>query len=251
MLAVYSNNNVQMNFRTIPRRRFTMTTHFPESPVSAQPSKLNEKLVWGVLLVGLGILFLAGRFFNLDSFILPIIAAVLIGAGIVTRHAGPMTPGGILAGISLGTFAMNLPMVQGDAEGGVFLLSFALGWYSIVLLSALFTQETQWWAIVPAGIMGGIGAGVFAMNAYAWGDNAEGGVFLLSFALGWFSITALSALFTKETHWWAAIPGTIMAVIGGAVLAGGVALQTLEFVSDFWSLALIAGGAYLLWQRNR
>ena len=84
-----------------------------------------------------------------------------------------------------------------------------------------------------------------------WGENAEGGVFLLSFALGWFSITILSALFTKETHWWAAIPGVIMALVGGAVMMGGVALQTLEVVGDFWPLALIAGGAYLLWQRNR
>lgn len=228
-----------------------MTTHIPETPVSTQPTNNRDKMTWGVLLIALGILFLVGRFFSLDSFVLPIIAIVLIGAGIVTRHAGPMIPGGILTGISLGTWAMNLPMVTGDAEGGVFLLSFALGWYSIILLTALFTKEAQWWPLIPAGIMGGIGAGVFAMNAYPWGNNAEGGVFLLSFALGWFSITALSALFTKETHWWAAIPGTIMALVGGAVLMGGVALQTLEIVSDFWPLALIAGGAYLLWQQNR
>jgi len=228
-----------------------MTAQFPESPVSAESTKSNHNVLWGILRIALGILFLAGRFFNLESFLLPIIAAILMGAGIYTRHAGPMIPSGILAGVSLGTFAMNLPMVTGDAEGGVFLLSFALGWYSIVFLSALFTKETQWWAIIPAGIMGGIGTGVFAMNSYPWGNDAEGGVFLLSFALGWFSITAISALFTQKPQWWAAIPGTIMALIGGAVLVGGVALQTLEVVSDFWPLALIAGGAYLLWQRNR
>ncbi len=228
-----------------------MTTHIPENPVSTQPEGSRNKMTWGILLIALGILFLAGRFLNLDALVLPIIAAALIGAGIVTRHPGPMIPGGIMAGISLGIWASELPLVTGDAKGGVFLLSFALGWYSIILLTALFTREAQWWPLIPAGIMGGIGVGVFAMNAYPWGENAEGGVFLLSFALGWFSITILSALFTKETHWWAAIPGVIMALVGGAVMMGGVALQTLEVVGDFWPLALIAGGAYLLWQRNR
>lgn len=226
-----------------------MTIHTPESPVSGQPTK-NNNVTWGVLLIALGVLFLAGRFLNLDQFTLPVIAAVLIGAGVATRHAGPMIPGGILAGISLGAWATTLPMVQGDAEGGAFLLSFALGWYSIIALTAWFTDETQWWPLIPAGILGGIGAGVVAMNTFAVRGDAEGGVFLLSFALGWFSITALSALLTKEPQWWAAIPGTILAVIGAAVLMGGVALQTLEVVSDWWPLALIVGGGWLVWKRR-
>jgi hypothetical protein len=40
------------------------------------------------------------------------------------------------------------------------MLSFALGWVLITVLTAVFTEETHWWALIPAAIMGLIGGTV-------------------------------------------------------------------------------------------
>lgn len=228
-----------------------MSTPLPEIPVQSSPERRDERGIWGILLLALGGILLAGRFFDLDAYVLPVIAAILIGAGIVTRAAGFFIPGGIMAGISLGAWATMLPGLSGDVQGGAFLLSFALGWYSIIVLSMLFTKEPQYWPLIPAGIIGGVGAGVMAMGAFAVNNDAEGGLFLLFFSLGWFSITLFSLFLGKERHWWAIVPGTIMAVVGGAILLGGAALQTLEFVGNWWPLLFTIGGLYLLFKRNR
>ena len=40
------------------------------------------------------------------------------------------------------------------------MLSFALGWLLIPILSTLFTDDRHIWALIPAGIMGVIGGGL-------------------------------------------------------------------------------------------
>jgi hypothetical protein len=42
-------------------------------------------------------------------------------------------------------------------SGGIFLLVMSLGWFSITILSKLFTDDTQVWALIPATIMALIG----------------------------------------------------------------------------------------------
>ncbi len=81
-------------------------------------------------------------------------------AGLLTRKAGWFIPGGILTGIGAGVALVDGPLARlipanllpGD-EGGLFMLAFAGGWFLIVLTTALFTDETQWWPLIPGGIM--------------------------------------------------------------------------------------------------
>jgi hypothetical protein len=121
-------------------------------------------LLGGVILIALGILFLFGDFIGnffqfLDGPLFLLVPAVgLIGWGILVRHAGPIIPGGILSGIAFGATLTE----QGWAtdEGGLFMFGFAAGWVLITLLTAVFTDETHWWALIPAAIMGLIGFAV-------------------------------------------------------------------------------------------
>jgi hypothetical protein len=101
--------------------------------------------------------------------------------------------------------------------------------------------------LVPGGILSGIGFGVFLVGGplSGIGDPVTGGVFMLCFALGWALITLLSPLAGK-LHWWPLIPGGVMALFGGALLAGSAGLQALNLVGKAWPLALIAGGLYLI-----
>jgi hypothetical protein len=167
-----------------------------------QVEKKRDGLVGGLILVVIGLVALVGQFINFGSFpdlellILPVIGVILLLWGIFAREAGPIIPGGIMSGIGLGIFLTSGPL------------------------------------------------------ELASGDNG-GGVFMLSFALGWVLITVLTAVFTSETHWWALIPAAIMGLIGGTVLVGGVFETILTLLGKFWPLALIVLGVGILAQAMR
>ena len=80
------------------------------------------------------------------------LGGLFLVAGIVGWQAGFLIPGGILTGIGLGaTFTQNPQLATTEtAQGGVFFIGFALGWFLITVLSKSFTSETQWWTLTPA-----------------------------------------------------------------------------------------------------
>lgn len=137
--------------------------------------KNREGLIWGLILVIIGILTLVAQFtdFNWPTnwgvFFLSGLGALFLLVGIAQREAGWMIPGGILSGIGLGIVLNEGPfnLFPGLDDGGVFMLSFAAGWGLIALLTAVFTNETHWWALIPGGIMGLIGAAVLWEGIFA------------------------------------------------------------------------------------
>lgn len=165
--------------------------------------QLNEKRnewIGGLILIGLGLFFLANQFidFNWDRvgiYFLPALGGVFLLAGILTRQAGLIIPGGILSGI---------------------------GWGSVLVT-----------------------------GPFSGSGDVEGGVFMLTFALGWTLITGLTAVFTEKTHWWPLIPGGIMALIGGGILFGGVFMQGLTLLGQLWPVFLILLGLFVLYQGMR
>ena len=155
--------------------------------------KKRDNLIGGTILVSIGLLILAGNIidlggFKLGAYILPAISLLLLLWGIITREAGPIIPGGIIAGISMGIF---LAGGFSDVEG-------------------------------------------------------NGGLFMVAFAGGWVLITLLTAVFTDEPHWWALIPGSIMALVGFTALYGGIFAKILAFLGTVWPITLIALGIYIL-----
>lgn len=166
-------------------------------------SELKEKrneVVWGLILVGIGLLALAGRVINIEMdnwglWFLPALGGAFLLWGILSREAGLIIPGGIISGI---------------------------GWGSVLV------------------------AGPFGFEG-----DVEGGVFMLAFALGWAAITVLTAVFTDEAHWWALIPGGIMAVIGMGILFGGFFLSLLTLAGKIWPVFLILLGVYVLYTANK
>ncbi len=127
----------------------------------------RDGLVGGLILIGIGVIALLAQFVDFISwesfgvyFLLLLGCAFLIW-GIFSREVGPMIPGGILSGLGLGTVMLvNGWTPAGMDEGGVFLLVFGLGWFLITLLTAVFTNQTQWWALIPGGIIGFVGLSI-------------------------------------------------------------------------------------------
>lgn len=107
---------------------------------------------------------------------------------------------------------------------------------------------------VPAGIIGGLGMGIIAeTNPFNWlllSDLPEGAPFMFAFAVGWLSIVVMSAVIGDDWHWWAFIPATIFALIGGTVAFGGVFEVMLSALGKGWPIILIAIGLKSLFSRQ-
>lgn len=125
--------------------------------------KNRNEIAGGSVLILLGVIFLLLQWLpdNLGVFIPFIIGVMLLGWGIVVRHAGPIIPGGIMTGIGVGVLLVEWIFPQ--ANEAIFLLGFGMGWVLITVATALFTDETHWWPLIVAGIMLFIGA------AATWG----------------------------------------------------------------------------------
>jgi hypothetical protein len=129
------------------------------------PANRNA-LIGGLILIFGGALAFIGQVVP-DNWGLGFGLLVLLGlglafhiAGLLTREPGWFIPGGILTGIGAGIALVDGPLARlipagllpGD-EGGLFMLAFAGGWFLIVVTTALFTDETHWWPLIPGGIM--------------------------------------------------------------------------------------------------
>jgi len=168
---------------------------------------MNDKrknLIGGLILIALGTLALFNQFFEIPALeniaigFVAILGAIFLAAGVIKREAGFLIPGGILSGI---------------------------GWGIILIAGPWFQRFVH--------------------------SQAEGGIFMLAFAAGWVSITIFTALFAEETHWWALIPGGIMALIGGALFFQGGFLTALELLGSWWPLILIVMGIVTLFSARK
>lgn len=115
----------------------------------------------GILLITIGASLLLFRIINLSELFPLFLGLAFLVSGALTRKPGLIIPGGIIGGVGLGILAMNYnPLIaeQDPAAGGLFLLGFAAGWLSIPLFTRLFTGSTEWWPLIPGGILAAIGA---------------------------------------------------------------------------------------------
>lgn len=137
----------------------------------------------GLVLVGIGLMIFLVNRLDLGVMLFPLLGGSFLLWGVLSRAAGPLIPGGVLSGIGLGVVLKSqFGQLMGDEHaGGLFLLGFAVGWLIITLLSRIATDDPQWWALIPGGIMATVGGAVLL-----------GGVWLE--LLSWISAAWLSAM---------------------------------------------------------
>lgn len=132
----------------------------PLAPAPEAPSRRPPSREWiaGLVLIGIGVLLLAGRFVpDMGDYVVLVIGLGLLAIFVVTRSYGALIPGGIVSGIGLGIVVQQA--VGGDAGPGLFLLAMGGGFVAIWLLALLFRlPENHWWPLIPGGIIGLVGA---------------------------------------------------------------------------------------------
>ena len=141
------------------------------------------------------------------------------------------------------------------AAGQVFKINMQ-GWVFFAVLAAIFLAwglfTRTFGLIIPGGMLGGIGLGIFLTGLPVGGASEfiTGGVFLIGFAAGWALISLLSLFTSDRLAWWPLIPGGILAAIGAVLMTGSAGLGLFTALGYAWPLALIGVGAYILLKRK-
>ena len=127
-------------------------------------NRRSHRIAGGVILILFGMATLLQSWFDIGNYVVLLLGLGMLGWGSVSRRTGWIIPGGVLSGIGLGILAMEGPWrLPIENQNGLFLLCFALGWFLITILTAIFTC-TQWWALIPGGIMALIGGSILVTN---------------------------------------------------------------------------------------
>lgn len=123
------------------------------------------------------------------------------------------------------------------------------GWIVMIIglgLVGAFIYTRLYGYLVPGGIMTGLGVGIVASETLTFAsDEGTGGVVVLGLGLGFLAIWVIGTfVHVAQHHWWPVVPGGILAVVGGALVIGGQAVDLL----DYWGVAVIAVGLFVLWR---
>lgn len=200
---------------------------------------LRSGIVWGILLILAGILFLlnALEVIQISDYFWSIL---LLFGGIVflsvfavdRKQWWAIIPGLVLFGVGL-IAALNLliPSFPDSIGGGIMLGSISLAF----ILIYLFNREA-WWTIIPGGVLATL---AIAVAVEPWLTEFQ---FVSLFFLGLGGTFAILGLLpTPEGKMrWAFIPAVVLAVIGVIFMFVGGAVQYL------WPVALIVGGLLIL-----
>lgn len=198
------------------------------------------RLFWGLALLLMGVAFLG---FNLgflpqfDEFLWAAFLGILsvlffftyFSSGI--RAWGWLFPATILGALSAIVY-LSSTAINGDFLGAIFMAAVALPFWV-----AFFLDKNNWWAIIPAGVISTITL-IILLSATRMDGDLIGGIFMLGLGLVFIVIYLLN-----REHWWALIPGGVIATIGFTALTSGLSLSPA--LSDRIPPAVFFGGLSL------
>lgn len=121
------------------------TESMANPPVTEKQGHRSGRLAAGIALVIVGLFTLVAQFApgsDLDLYLVLGLGIVFLAWGIFVRNAGPIIPGCILSGIGLGiVLEKTIGLPNTGANGGLMLLSMALGFAAITPLTAVFAKS--------------------------------------------------------------------------------------------------------------
>lgn len=207
-------------------------------------TRTDPRLLWGLLLIALGLLFLVQTLdlIPADFSLLWVVIFGLGGLAFLYVYANgrenwwALIPGFTLLGLATMILISELVPDSGEWAGAIFLG--AIGFSFVVIY---FTNRDMWWAIIPAGTLLSVAA-IVLLTPLIGGQ--AGGLLFLGLALTFLLVAIVP---TPEGQMrWAWIPAVILFALGLLVLASAAPL-----IGYVWPLVLIGGGLYLLLRNSR
>lgn len=204
-------------------------------------NQTRSPLVWGLVLITLGALFLLQSIGIIGSVMAPLWVLIFaLGGGVFlyfywTDRAGrwwAVIPGLALIGIASVIALGELWPSSGALGGALFLASLSLAFWLVYL-----TRREQWWAIIPGGALATL-ALVAGLDTINLGIDT-GGIFLLGLGV---TFLALAFIETAQGRMkWALIPAAVLIVLGLVVT-----FESARMLPVMGPLMLIVGGGYLV-----
>lgn len=193
--------------------------------------------LWPLLLVALGLLFLAQNLGWLGGMVGWVWALVFIAVGGAflylfyqrREHWWTLIPGFALWGLAAA-------VLGGTLGGALFLALIGVGFVGVYLV-----QHEHWWALIPGGVL--LTLGLVAYLGTATPGYDTGWVFFLGIAATFFALYALPEAASRQR--WAIYP----ALAALAVMALTLVSSTVG--SYLVPIVLIALGVYLFWRSGR
>jgi hypothetical protein len=202
---------------------------------------------WWALIPGGIMLFLALTTLTVDSIGGEWIGSLflfLIGLSFLVVYLNNRTrTWALLVAYILGVLSIAPAMASGGGDtaayfGSVFFLAIAMPFFILY-----FRSNENWWAIIPAGVTTVL-AVITALAIAGWIRNANQGGYANALLMGGLAAT-FAVVWLRHNKPWAKIVATVLAA---------VAVASVFFVSSyeiFWPIAIILGGAYLLYTALR
>jgi hypothetical protein len=200
--------------------------------------KRNLNVMWGLLLIGGGVLFLLQNlgYLNRVSGYLWALGLGALGLGFLASYFmerdrwWAIIPGVVLLSLAalVGLQAWNSELV-GPWSGPLVLGGVALAFWLVYLARRAF-----WWAIIPAGVLTTLAVVARIDNA---GGPSTGAVFFFGLAA-----TFIVVLLATRMSW-AIWPAAGLALVAVFILVG-----QSRFINYLWPVLLIAAGLFILFR---
>jgi len=205
--------------------------------------KLESRILWGILLIAGGVLFLLDSlgFIAVGTVLWPVligIASLVFLSIFVTAPTSnwwAAIPGFVLLGLA-GTIALDqlAPEVGEVWSGSLFLGGISLAFWVVYLVNT-----ENWWAVIPGGVL--LTLALVAGLSEMFQGIEMGGVFFLGLGLTFALLVLLPTPEGRLT--WALIPAVVLLVMGALIIAAAE-----DLINYVWPVALILGGLYLVYR---
>ena len=196
-------------------------------------------LIWGGLLVLLGLLLLIDNLELLGDWDVPIWSLMLGASGLIflavyvndREQWWALIPGLVILGIAVAVFLAERDLVPDYAVATIILAGVGLPFLFIFI-----ADRQHWWGLIPALTMGGIALGVLFEGIGAIGGEAVGG-----FVVGGIGLGFLSIYVVDRKQWWALIPGGVMGVLAFFLLLATATKYVVPAAMILLGLLLLRG----------
>jgi len=206
-------------------------------------SKRNSSMIWGIILVVAGVVFLLQSLGIVDE-IGPLVFAPIFGvAGLAfvtvylrnKKSWWALIPGfGLLGLASMMLIDMFLPRVGTIVGAGILLGALAA---SFLVIYA--TERENWWALIPCGVLSTL-SGITILGELF--PSFDAGLLIFLGLGATFFVVALTPA-PEGSRRWALIPGCVLTVFGAILLA-----ESTTFFAYLWPALLIIAGGYLVYR---
>jgi hypothetical protein len=198
-------------------------------------STIRQSIVWGGVLILVGLLLLVNQFVELSPWVwVLMLAAAGLGAfGLYLTDRSDWAM--LLATYVLWAITMLVALIELNVLRDDAIAVYALIAIALPFLAVFWRDRAQWWALIPAYVLLVIGVMIGLIGLGVLDDLLVPAYVLFAIAIPFFVVYA-----RDRRLWWALIPGGILAVVGLSFLVIEAALAYIGAV------VLLIVGAWIL-----